>query len=119
MSVSILVVEDEPIIRELLLEFLTRLGYQVLLADSGKEALEYLGNKQIQLALVDLKLPDMEGIEVIKQLKKINPKLTCIVMTAYPTPASQQMAKELGVAAYLTKPFQLSNLQSLLEKALK
>jgi len=119
MPAKIMIVDDEPLIRDLLCEFLTSQGYIALLASSGEEALRLASESDLKLALVDLRLPDLDGIEVIKRLKKANPELICVIITAHPTPDSRQQAKELGALAYLTKPFRLPELQNLIQSALK
>jgi DNA-binding NtrC family response regulator len=119
MPAKILVVDDESIIRDLLYEFLTSQGYTVLLASSGEEALKFLSDREIKLALVDLKLPGLDGLELIQSIKKFKPSLPCLLMTAYPDKKSLVRARKLGVSAYITKPFQLDQLLSLIQKALK
>ncbi|OGC94790.1 MAG: hypothetical protein A2142_09070 [candidate division Zixibacteria bacterium RBG_16_48_11] len=119
MSAKILVIEDEPLIRELLYEFLTGLGYNVVLAENGEKAIKLCADRQIKLALVDFKLPDMDGLEVVNRLCQQNPSLVNIIVTAYPTKKIQTQAQNKGIYAYLTKPFRLPELQSLIEKALK
>jgi CheY-like chemotaxis protein len=119
MPAKILVVDDESIIRDLLYEFLTGQGHTVLLASSGEEALKFLSEPEIKLALVDLKLPGLDGLELIRSIKKLKPSLPCLLMTAYPDKESLARARKLGVSAYITKPFQLDQLLSLIQKALK
>jgi len=119
MPAKILVVDDESLIRDLLYEFLTSQGYMVLLASSTEEALKFLSDREIKLALVDLKLPDLDGLELIQSIKKLKPSLPCLLMTAYPDKESLARARKLGVSAYITKPFQLDQLLSLIQKALK
>lgn len=119
MSAKILVIDDEPLIRELLYEFLTGLGYSVLLAENGEKAIKLSADRQIKLALVDFKLPDMDGLEVVNRICQQNPSLVNIIVTAYPTKQIKTQAQNQGIYAYLTKPFRLPELQSLIEKALK
>ena len=119
MPAKILVVDDESIIRDLLFEFLTGQGYKVLLASSGEEALKFLSDREIKLALVDLKLPGLDGLQLVEKIKEVKGSLPCILMTAYPDKESLARARKLGVSAYITKPFQLDQLLSLIQKALK
>ena len=119
MSVKILVIDDETIIRDLLKEFLSDLGFQVLLAEDGKKGIQLGSDCNIKLALVDLKLPDLEGIQVVKKIREKNPRLRFILLTGYPTPQARKQAEQLGTSGFLTKPFKLPELQSLIQKALK
>jgi len=119
MPTKILVIDDEAIIRDLLQEFLSDLGYQVLLAEDGTKGIKLGTDNQISLALVDLKLPDIDGIQVIKKIREKNPHLKFILLTGFPTPPVKMEAHQLGASGFLTKPFQLPELQSLIQKALK
>ncbi|MFH0931704.1 MAG: response regulator, partial [Candidatus Zixiibacteriota bacterium] len=78
----ILVVDDEETQREMLGGFLKKEGYSVSLADSGEEALKICQDKFFEVALLDLKMPGMDGIGLLTKLKEINPEIQVIVMTA-------------------------------------
>lgn len=119
MSIKILVIDDEAIIQALLSEFLTGLGYSVISAKTGAEGLKKAQDRTVKLSLVDLKLPDLDGIEVIKKMKTIRPDLAAVIMTAFPTPESRSQAEKLGVIAYLTKPFNLTEAENVIREALK
>ena len=84
-SERILVVDDELFVRELLLEFLSSQGYEVSLADSGEKAVRLIQNEPASVALVDLKMPGIDGIETLRQIKRAAPDTVTIVMTGYPT----------------------------------
>jgi DNA-binding NtrC family response regulator len=115
----ILVVDDELFVRELLLEFLSTQGYEVSLADSGEKALELIHAQPADIVLVDLKMPGMDGIETLKQIKKMAPDALAIVMTGYPTIESSIQALRQGACDYVVKPFKLNELNSSIEKALE
>ncbi len=117
-SVRILVVDDELFVRELLLEFLSTEGYEVSLADSGEKAVELMQTQPADVALVDLKMPGIDGIETLKQIKRIVPDALVIIMTGYPTVESSIEALRQGAYDYVTKPFKLNDLKSSIEKAL-
>ncbi|UCB53271.1 MAG: response regulator [Candidatus Zixiibacteriota bacterium] len=119
MSERILVVDDELFVRELLLEFLSSQGYEVSLADSGEKAVRLMQDEPADVALVDLKMPGIDGIETIKQIKRITSETVAIVMTGYPTIESSIEALRCGAYDYVVKPFKLNDLNSSIVKALQ
>ncbi|MGB2980818.1 MAG: response regulator [Candidatus Zixiibacteriota bacterium] len=119
MSERILVVDDELFVRELLLEFLSSEGYEVSLADSGEKAVKLMQSEPADVVLVDLKMPGIDGIETLRQIKKTAPDALAIVMTGYPTIDSSIEALRCGAYDYVVKPFKLNDLKSSIEKALE
>ncbi|MGB3094158.1 MAG: response regulator [Candidatus Zixiibacteriota bacterium] len=119
MSERILVVDDELFVRELLLEFLSSEGYEVSLADSGEKAVKLMQSEPADVVLVDLKMPGIDGIETLRQIKKTAPNTLSIVMTGYPTIDSSIEALRCGAYDYVVKPFKLNDLKSSIEKALE
>ena len=109
---KILVVEDEEQMAELLTERLTSAGYQVHTATSGKAGLSYAAEHKPDLVILDLKLPDIHGYEVCKELRKLsNPWVQPILMlTALAQPIDQLRGFARGADAYLTKPFDSNEL---------
>jgi len=118
-SERILVVDDELFVRELLLEFLSTQGYEVSLADSGEKAMELLQTQPADVVLLDLKMPGMDGVETLKQIRKISPGTLAIIMTGYPTIESSIEALRNGACDYVMKPFKLNDLKSSIEHALQ
>jgi DNA-binding NtrC family response regulator len=114
----ILVVDDELFVRELLLEFLSSQGYEVSLAESGEKAVQLLQNQPARVALVDLKMPGMDGIQTLKEITKVVPHILTIIMTGYPTVESSIEALRFGAHDYVVKPFKLNDLKASIEKAL-
>jgi len=116
---KILVVDDELFVRELLLEFLGKQGFEVHLAESGEKALEVAKTTPVQIALIDLKMPGLDGIQTLKELKKITPEILPIIMTGYPTIESAVEALRSGACDYVIKPFKLNELRSSIDRVLK
>jgi DNA-binding NtrC family response regulator len=113
----ILVVDDEAIVVESLTEWFRQDGYQVDAARSGKEALRLLAETRYDIALIDIKMPGMDGLELQKLLSSANPDLTIIVMTAYASVESAVQALKAGAYDYITKPFDPDELSHLIRRA--
>ncbi len=103
----ILVVDDERIIRDSLEAWLAdEEGFAVQSAGSGRQALERLSEKPFQLMLLDVKMPGMDGVEVLRQAREMQPDLAVIMMTAYATVETAVEAMKVGALDYLIKPFE-------------
>lgn len=119
MKKRILVVDDEQAIRMALVKFLNLQGYEAEGAGDGTEAIEMSKSKTYDLVITDLKMPSLSGIELIQELKKLNPEISSIVMTAFGTIESAVEAIKSGAFHYVTKPFELDDVALLVEKALQ
>ena len=107
---SVLVVDDEADIRSLLTDLLKEEGYQVRTADSAAKALAEIAKREPDLVMMDVKLPDQDGIALLKQLKQAHSELEVIVMTAFGGSSSAIKSMEHGAYDYVTKPFELDDL---------
>ncbi len=116
---SIMIVDDEEIVRTSLSSWLLEDGYDVLTFESGKLALEALGKKQFDLMLVDLKMPGMDGLELMKEVKKSLPDMPIIIMTAYATVDTAVKAIKEGAFDYLMKPFDPEEISLTIKKIMK
>jgi two-component system response regulator AtoC len=113
---TILVVDDEANIRELLTDLLKDAGYTSQHATTGAEAIAAVGKKLPDLVMMDVKLPDQDGLTVLKQLKRDHPDLEVIVMTAFGGSSSAIKAMEHGAYDYVTKPFEMDDLLATLKR---
>ena len=102
---KILVVDDEEIIRDSLAEWLVDAGYEPLTAPDGLQALEVIRKADVDIMLADLKMPGIDGIELIKRARQIRPDLPAIIMTAYGTVSSAIEAMKAGAYDFMEKPF--------------
>ncbi|MCP4721468.1 MAG: response regulator, partial [Desulfobacteraceae bacterium] len=113
---KILVVDDEKIVRDSMEEWLKEEGFSVTTADSGQKALELMDKKIFNMMLTDIKMPGMDGVELLAKAKLINEELWVIMMTAYAAVDSAVEAMKQGALDYLTKPFDPDVLISMVLK---
>lgn len=110
----ILVVDDQPGIRRLLMEVLTEEGYNVHTAANGYEGMQKAKELNPDLILMDMKMPGMDGIETLRELKQLDQAERVIMMTAYGELGLVNIAKDLGAYAYITKPFDIIELCTMI-----
>ena len=115
----ILVVDDEPNIRRVLEAMLVREGYQVLTADSGRKAVDIAATNALDLLITDLIMPDMTGIEVLREVKQTQPHCAALVITAYGTIKTAVEAMRLGAFNYIAKPFDLDEVRLQVQHVLE
>ncbi len=105
----ILIVDDEESIRKVLATILEEEGYFVDTAKNGKEAIEKSEANFYNLALLDIRLPDMEGTELLTAMRKTTPKMIKVIMTGYPSLHNAVKAVNKGADAYILKPFDIDD----------
>ena len=115
-KMSIMIVDDEMIVRESLLHWFERLGHMVETASSGLEALEKMEKVPFVLLFVDIKMPGMDGIELLGRIKEEYPDTLVVVMTAYGSIETAVKAMKMGASDYLLKPFKPDQLSLVMEK---
>ena len=116
MAHQILIVDDEPNIRHLLQQALAEESYTVQTAGSVFEALEKLHETSFALAIVDLLLPDVNGLQLAEAIRIIDPGTPVVLISAYGTPAFEGMASHPAIRHYLHKPFALDRLLGLVRR---
>lgn len=116
---NILIIEDQKNMRESLVIAFKRAGYNTDSVESGEKAVELQQDHFYDLVIVDLKMEAMDGLEVLSHIKHVNPSTEVVVMTAFGTIDSAIQAMRKGAYDYVTKPFQLSDILSVVERALE
>ncbi len=114
---TVLVVDDEKNYLVVLSAFLTEEGYETLTADNGQQALEIIGSTDLDLVLTDMKMPSMDGIELLGHIKEKVPDLPVVMMTAYGTVEKAVEAMQLGAFNFVQKPFENETLKQIVDKA--
>ncbi|KPK70037.1 hypothetical protein AMJ87_09495, partial [candidate division WOR_3 bacterium SM23_60] len=115
---EILITEDKASFGEMLKSNLEDAGISVYLVRRGREAIQFFRKEKVEIALLDLKLPDIDGIDLLRELKKFETDTTFIIMTAYGTIERAVEAMKLGADEFLTKPFDIDDLIAKLTKIL-
>lgn len=117
MSKKVLVIDDEAIVRVSCERVLTPEGYDVNVVSKGTDALALLSSEHFDLVLTDLKMPDMDGLEVLKEIKAKWPDISVIIITGYGTISTAVQAIKLGAFEYLEKPFTPEDILKVVERA--
>ena len=112
----ILVVDDDEALRSVLEETLVSLNYQVTAASDGEDAMNKLRICNYDLVITDIRMPKMDGKELLKEVKNLSPKMPVIIITGYPASYSQQWVMEEGADGYLTKPFHIDKIDKLIRE---
>ena len=113
---TILVIDDEKSMRDFLAIMLKKEGYQVTLAENGKTALNAINKNVFDLIISDIRLPDSDGLELLRQSKKISPDTDFILITAYASTETAVEAVKIGAADYIYKPFDIEEMKIIIHR---
>ena len=116
---KILVIDDEQGIRHLLDTLLRRKGYDVVLADGGRKGLELFRRERPDVIVLDLNMPEMDGVTVLQQIRSVDLNQPVIILTGAGTPEREQQVRALGVSEFVEKEFSLHRLGDALNRLLK
>ncbi len=116
---SILIIDDDPKLRKTLSDILKAKGYKPITAATGKKALDRVKEERPATALIDLKLEDMSGLEVLREIKECSHSTECIVLTGYASRASAIEAVNLGAYGYVQKPYDMDQLLLTIQRAVE
>lgn len=116
---QILIVDDERSMRDFLKILLTKEGHQVATAPNGANGLEYLQNNSCDLVISDIRMPGMNGLELLEAIKENNPDMPVIMITAFASPNDAVQAMKYGAFDYISKPFNVDEIKSVVASALR
>ncbi|MBI4011135.1 MAG: sigma-54-dependent Fis family transcriptional regulator [Candidatus Rokubacteria bacterium] len=116
---GILIADDDPVARDLLAEVLAKEGYRVRAAAGGRECLELARSGPVDLALLDLRMPDLDGLEVLRQIQALHPGVPILILTAFATLETAIEAIRAGAYDYLSKPFRMEEIRLVVRRALE
>ena len=115
---TLLIVDDEPGPRESL-RIVFKDRYNCVIATCGREGIEYARTHAVDAAVLDIKMPDLSGVDVLRELKEIDPDIECVMLTGYETIETARAAVRYGAADYLNKPFDVFSVREVLDKCMK
>lgn len=115
----ILAVDDELLIRDLLYDFFSTQGWDIVVADGGQKAIDYLKNQNFDAVLTDIKMPDMDGITLTGRIRDMYGSLPVIIVTGYPSLESAIEALRHKVDDYIIKPFNINQLFKVVQRAVE
>ncbi|MBN1251730.1 MAG: response regulator [Bacteroidales bacterium] len=115
----VLIAEDEEINYLFLEEVINKTGATVIWAKNGKEAIEFFKSNKVDLVLMDIKMPEMNGFEAMKIIKKLNNKIIVIAQTAFAMSGEKEEILDAGFDKYIPKPIKISKLLSLMSESFK
>lgn len=115
----VLIVDDDESLRTVLSEAVRSFGHEVETAADGVEALERYKQDQIDLVITDLKMPGMDGLELLQKVKEIRPDAVVLMVTGYPTIDSAVQAIKHGAYDYITKPFKFEDVEVVIRRAVE
>jgi two-component system response regulator PilR (NtrC family) len=118
MNPSILVIDDEEVMRDVLHSLLSQVGYRVTLASDGREGLSLVRQQGFDAAIVDVMLPEMDGLAVLDELRRIDPELVVLMITAFASVETAIQAMKRGAFDYVTKPFKHDEVLHILRNGL-
>ncbi len=116
---NIVVIDDELLIRDLLYDFFSEKDWGVSVHDTGETALEAIKTKKYDIVLVDLKIPEIDGITIARKIKAIAPGLPVVIMTAFPSVETAIDALHLKLEDYIVKPFNINKLYKTLDEIIE
>lgn len=114
---KILVVDDDRAVSTVV-RFTLEDKYDVATADSASDAFDHLASHKIDLVLMDIRMPGINGLEALKEIRKRHPGINVVMLTAYPTEDNMQKAFDSGAKGFLSKPFEVNELRSFVDNAL-
>jgi len=115
---KVLVADDDDHIRSLLMDTLSALGYKTLGAKNGDEALTLLDTEKLDLVITDVKMPKINGLSLLRQIKNKNPLMPVLIITGYNFAYTKDKAMGSGADGFLAKPFRIGKIEELMQKAL-
>jgi two-component system NtrC family response regulator len=116
---SILIIDDEKPQRDILTGYLKKKGYKILSAASGEEGIKYVKGNLVDIVFSDYKMPDKTGMEVLQEIKKINPEISFVMITAFGTVENAVKALQMGADDYISKPVDLEELDLLINRIIE
>ncbi len=114
----LLVVDDEAIVGKRLKQVFSKIGFEIETYTEAAPAMNAMAEKPFDVVVTDLKMEGMDGMEVLRRVRSMNPRTQVIIITGYASPETAELAQEQGVFEFLAKPFRLDELKQVIYRAL-
>ncbi|HIJ89971.1 MAG: response regulator [Desulfobulbaceae bacterium] len=118
-NTRLLVVDDEPIVGKRLKQVFGKIGFEIETYTDSSAALAAMAAKSFDIVITDLKMEGIDGIEVLKRVRVMNPETRVIIITGYASADTAELAEQQGVFAFLAKPFRLDELKQVIQRAIE
>jgi len=118
-NTRLMVVDDEPIVGKRLKQVFDKIGLAIETYTDSATALAAMAERPFDIVVTDLKMEGIDGLEVLKRVRAMNPKTRVIIITGYASPDTEELAQQEGVFAFLAKPFRLDELKQLVFRAME
>ncbi|MFA6899025.1 MAG: response regulator [Desulfurivibrionaceae bacterium] len=118
-NIRLMVVDDEPIVGKRLKQVFGKIGFEIETYTDSAVALAAMAEKPFDIVVTDLKMEGIDGIEVLKRARAMNPQTRVIIITGYASPDTAELAQQEGVFAFLAKPFRLDELKQVIYRAME
>jgi DNA-binding NtrC family response regulator len=115
----LLVVDDEAIVGKRLKQVFSKMGYEIETYTDAASGMAAMAEKPFDIVVTDLKMDGMDGMEVLKRVRSMNPRTQVIIITGYASPDTAELAQQQGVFEFLAKPFRLDELKQVISRALE
>lgn len=116
---TILIIDDEKGVGDILKKILTKEGYNVHAVTKGQDGIKFVNEKDVHLVILDIKMPEMDGIEVLQKIHETKKNIVVIMLTAYGTLTTAREAMRLGAYDYITKPFDNEFVKAMVKEGLE
>jgi len=118
-NIRLMVVDDEPIVGKRLKQVFGKIGFAIETYTDSTTAMAAMAEKSFDIVVTDLKMEGIDGIEVLKRVRVMNPEARVIIITGYASPDTEELAQRNGVFAFLAKPFRLDELKQVIYRAME
>ncbi|MDP2928277.1 MAG: response regulator [Candidatus Omnitrophota bacterium] len=115
-KIRALIVDDEKIVRDFFKRLLAFLGVEALDADSGASAIELVRQKKFDLFFIDVRMPELNGLDTYRQIRKLDPEATVVMMTGYAVEEILKVAQKEGAFCHIHKPFDITEIKDIITK---
>ncbi len=116
-TINLIIIDDEPIVGRRLKQVFTKMGYHVEIFTNPLDAVEYMKDNPFDVVVTDFKMEEIDGMEVLRKAKELNPAVRVIIITGYAKPETAKEAFQSGVFDFMVKPFRLEELKNAVKRA--